>query len=111
MKKIQVYNVNQYTKTGKQKKNATAEMSLSFVDVSAKTEAEATKQRKDFNEYVAKTLKARGYHSFVSPYFFTHINAVNDKGEAVRIFETLTIGSDNKELTTTPKSIYELLTK
>lgn len=109
MKKIYIYNVNQFTKTGKMKKNAQTEMGLSFVDVVPRTEAEADKQRLEANEYIAKTIKSRGYHSFTSPYIFTHIHARNDKGELVIIRETVSI--NGTEISTTPQTLYKLLTK
>jgi len=102
MTKITIYNASQYLKSGKLKKKATAEMSLTTIDV----EPVNTKAN---NEYTAKTIKQRGYHSFTSPYFFTHINALNDKNERVIIIETVTF--DNQEIVTTPQSLYKLLTQ
>lgn len=109
MKKIYIYNLNQFTKAGKLKKHAQSEMGLSLIDVAPRTEEEAEKQRLEANEYIAKTIKQRGYHSFTSPYVFTHIEATNDKGEPVIIQETFTI--NGRELPTTPQAVYKLLTK
>jgi hypothetical protein len=107
MKQIHIYNISQYTKKGKLKKNAQHEMGLTIADVEPQTEKD-----KLYNDnYIAKTIKQRGYKSFTSPYFFTHIDCLNDKGERCLIFETLFIGSDNKEICTTPKTLFNNLTK
>lgn len=98
MKKIQIYNINQFTKKGILKKNTVPEMGLAIAGG-------------EDNEYIAKTIKQRGYHSFTSPYFFTHINALNPQGEQVIIKETVIIGIDKKEVVTTPLTLYKLLTK
>ena len=106
MKKITIYNANQYTKIAKLKKNAQHEMSLTIVDVEP-----TTRKSQDYNnQYIARTIKQRGYHSFRSPYIFTHIEALNEKNEPVRIFEHVIIGSDSREIITTPQRVYELLT-
>ena len=108
MKTITIYNINQF-KNGKLKKKAQSEMGLSFVDVLAKDEKEAEKQRKEFNEYTAKTIKQRGYHNFESPYIFTHIDCLNSNNERCILFEHIIIGSDNKEIITSPvKLLVEL---
>ncbi len=104
MKKIIIYNASQYTKTGKLKKNARSEMGLTIV-------GSETKDKEHDNNYVAKTIKERGYHSFVSPYIFTHIEAKNASGERVVIKEMVTIGRDNVEVSTSPITLYKLLTK
>ena len=102
MKKIYIYNINQYTSKGKLKKNAKTEMGLTVMG----------SDKPDYdNEYIAKTIKKRKYSDFVSPYVFTHIEAKNEHGERVIIQETITIGSDNREIITTPQTLYKLLTK
>lgn len=105
MKKITIYNINQYTKTGKLKKNAQHEMGLTIVGSTTE------KEKLHDDKQIADTIKKRGYTAFTSPYFFTHIDCVNDKGEQCRIFETVVIGSDNKEVSTTPKTLFTNLTK
>lgn len=102
MKYIKIYNRDQYTKTGKMKKKAKTEFGITIV---------GSDTPKEDNEYIARRIKACGYHSFTSPYFFTHIDALNEKGERVLICESVVIGSDNREVCTTPETLYKLLIK
>lgn len=102
--------MNQRTSKGVLKKKAREEMGLTFVDALARDEQEAERQRLEFNEYAAVTIKRRGYHTFAAPYAFSHISALNEKNEPVTIHESVFIGPDNREITATPKALYELLT-
>lgn len=111
MRKIRIYNQNQFTPKGLLKKKAREEMGLTFIDVEPKNDNEAIQQLIDNNKYTAKTLKERGYHSFTSPYIFTHIEALNSKNERVYIYASIFIGRDNKEMLLTPMSLYKELTK
>lgn len=105
MKKIKIYNINQFNKTGKLKKKAQAEISISIGGETTQDEIDHS------NKQIAETLKTRGYHSFESPYIFTHILAQNAQNERVFIFESVIVGSDQKEITTSPVTLYKLLTK
>jgi len=105
MKTIKIYNRNQYTSKGVLKKRAKYESS--FLIGGSKEE-----QEKFNNEYIAQRIKAQGYHSFVSPYIFTHIDCQNERGEQCYIYESITIGTDKREIITSPiKLLAELNTK
>lgn len=80
MTRISIYNVSQFTSKGKLKKSAKAEY---------QKEAETIDKG-----VIARYIKDMGYHSFSTPYFFTHIKAVNMKGEEVKIFQDVKIGSN-----------------
>ena len=74
MTKIQIYNINQFTKSGHLKKNAKPEYTSEWPETS-----------NAFKE--ANSIKASGYHDFKTPYVFTHINAINKDGQDVKIFQ------------------------
>lgn len=101
IKKITIYNINQYTKSGKLKKNAKYELSLTQFDC-------GKINHKANNDYLAKSIKQNGFNQFSTPYIFTHIDAKNAQGEAVMIFETVTVNTS--ELTTSPINLYKALT-
>ena len=93
MTKIKVYNISQFTSTGKLKKNAKVERSYDECTV----------------QYTSKNLKEWGYYGFSSPYVFAYINAFNDKNEKVLIFERVVFG--DKELATSPTKLLAMLQK
>ncbi len=81
---IEVYAPSAFTKYGKLKKNAQHELGRMMVDVEPYTQNAV----QDFIKETATALK-KDYGAFKSPYFFTHIEAVNrSTGETVRIFES-----------------------
>lgn len=96
---IKVYTPNEFTKFGKLKKRAQSEMGMMMVDV----EPHTPNATDDFLKEVADKIK-RDYHSFSSPYIFTHIIAKkNNTNETRYIFETC------NDLTTSPIKLLELL--
>lgn len=97
---IKIYNINQYTKMGRLKKNAKTEYSLPCLSTNPKCQ-----------EIRAEDIKGQGYHSFTSPYVFTHIDALNKRGERVFITESVVIGSDSREVITSPVSLLAELIK
>lgn len=105
MLSIKVYAPSAYLKSGKMKKSAHPEYSRSIGDTGDMDE----KTLSDFLGESAVMLK-REYGQFSSPYFFTHIDAVNKTtGERVRICED--VYRNGVELMTTPSRLFDLLTK
>lgn len=98
---IQVYAPSAFTKTGKLKKNAQHELGRMMVDVEPYTPSAVD----DFIKETAQVIR-KDYTGFQSPYFFTHIVAVNKMtGDTVRIFETC------NDLVTSPIKLLKELTK
>ena len=93
MTKIEIYNVNQYNKTGRLKKNAKAEFAIIDSNI-------------DYSE-VAKKIKELGYYDFVSPYILTNINAKNKQAQQVFIHQSLL--RDLDEIITSPQKLLEAL--
>lgn len=101
MTKIKIYNYNQFSgRGGRLKKNAKAEFERAYDSSNPK-----------IKELLAEDIKALGYNSFRSPYIFTHIVGNNSKGEGVVIFENVVIGSDEREVMTSPGTLLKELTK
>ncbi len=97
---ITAYAPNAFTKYGRLKKKAHSEMGRLMVDVEPYTAGSID----SFLEETAQELK-KSYHSFRSPYVFSHIECVNKlNGETVRIFE------EYNRITTSPVKLLALLT-
>lgn len=93
MIKIEIYNINQYTKKGILKKNAHTEFAI--IDSNINYQETANK------------IKELGYYDFVSPYVFTHINAKNKQGQQVFIYMSLL--RDLDELMISPAKLLEFI--
>ncbi len=100
--KITVWNVSQYTKKGKLKKNAKSEAGFMFADIEPLTEGATDKWLAE----VAERLR-EDYSSFESPYIFTHLSARNKQGERVLIFEE--VGLKEGYICTSPEKLRALL--
>lgn len=101
---IKVYAPSAYLKSGKLRKSAYPECSLSIGD----TEDIEGKHLQSFFADAVKMLK-RDYDQFSSPYFFTHIDARNKAtGERVRICED--VYRMGQEIMTSPTRLLALLT-
>jgi hypothetical protein len=59
----------------------------------------------EYDDYdkLAKEIKEKGYRNFSSPYFFTHLKAINKHDEEVVIFQTY------YGMTTSPLKLEEAL--
>ena len=81
---IEVYGPKAFTKYGKLKKRAQHDLGRMMIDVEPYTPNAVD----DFIKETSAVI-ARDYIDFTSPYFFTHIQAVNrTTGERAYIFES-----------------------
>lgn len=93
--------MKQFKKGGSLKKNAKAECGFMIGDVGEIEEV----HKNAFFKNASEKLK-KDYCNFASPYIFTHISAQKiGTGEQVVIFENV------GQFMTTPKRLFELLTK
>lgn len=102
--KISVHNHRSFTKHGRLKKHPQgSEVGFALVDVEPYRENTLP----DFLKDTAEKLK-KSYHSFSSPYVFTHIKAVNkETGEPVMIFEYVV--RYGQEIMTSPTTLLRFL--
>ncbi len=96
---IKIYKISDYKNSGGLKKSARALMYNN------------TDEHGGEDRYVrlATIIIEEGFYGFKSPYFFTNIIAFHKEHGEVRIIQDINVGG--QELMTTPKSLYENLTK
>lgn len=103
--KIEVFDRKQFLKSGKLKKKPHTDMARMSVDVEPVTEGSTDLFLKETAEQFKKY-----YHSFESPYIFTHLTAKKiETGEPVVIFESVMVGKDY--VMTSPIKLRDYLTK
>jgi hypothetical protein len=101
--KIEVFNQKQFKKHGGLKKTAKSDRAFSIMDIGDEISGGTDKWLAE----VAKTLKTE-YHTFESPYIFTHLRAISKTtNEQVFIFET--VATHGTTLTTSPIKLRKLL--
>jgi hypothetical protein len=99
--KIEAYAYpEQFKKSGVLKKKAQACFAIS--------ETVFNNDQKSYStDKIAMQLKDQGYHSFKSPYMFTHISCQDSTGKEIRVFETVNI--DGHDFITSPVELLKNL--
>ncbi len=100
--KYEIFNQDQFLKSGKLRKKPKTERAFLFADVEPSKESD----KELFTKETAEQIK-KSYKNFDSPYIFTHLKAQNEKGENVFIFESVMINNDY--IMTSPVKMRELL--
>lgn len=102
--KIGVYDKKQFNKNGGLKKKAVSQLGFAWIDTQPYKLGEVEKWIKEVAEKLGQE-----YEAFRSPYFFTHIEAINKvTKEPVLIFEHC--GTRDGWIITTPSRLFGNLT-